>query len=364
MAREKAYLVILEYGKKPRGFLRDSLEEMTELTQSAGGIVAGSSTAVIQHPSPSHFIREGKIEEVRREALKAGAQLIIFNLDLRPGQARNLETACALRIVDRTGLVLDIFARRAISHEGKLQVELAQLQYLLPRLVGQGVIMSRLGGGIGTRGPGEQKLEVDRRKIRARIQRVKEDLKKLETHRSLLRSGRREKGFVQVAIVGYTNAGKTTLLNVLTGAKAYTADQLFATLDPKTRAQTVNGRRDMLFTDTVGFIRDLPPFLIEAFHATLEEVAQADLIIHVVDASHPQALEQKKVAEGILRDLKADGKPTRVVLNKADRIMDEEKGRIQLEVPEGIWVSAKEKRGLQVLIASLEVLSPEEPVRR
>ena len=215
--RDKVCLVIIKTGARDLPDLRDVLEEMTELTESAQGIVVASLTASVPHPSPSHFIRGGKIEELREEIARTGANVLIFSVDLTPVQARNLETECGARIVDRTGLILDIFARRAVSSDGKLQVELAQMQYLLPRLVGQGVIMSRLGGGIGTRGPGEQKLEVDRRKIRKRIGYIQEQLEKLRTHRAQLRQGRRQKGLRQVAIVGYTNAGKSTLLNALTG---------------------------------------------------------------------------------------------------------------------------------------------------
>jgi GTP-binding protein HflX len=205
MARDKVILVIVKTGDRSSPDPRDILEEMTELTLSAQGIVAASLTANIPHPSPSHYVRGGKVEEIRERVVNTGANVVIFSVDLTPGQARNLETDCGARVVDRTGLILDIFARRAVSSDGKLQVELAQMQYLLPRLVGQGVIMSRLGGGIGTRGPGEQKLEVDRRKIRRRITYIQEQLEKLRTHRSQLRQGRRQKGLRLVAIVGYTS---------------------------------------------------------------------------------------------------------------------------------------------------------------
>ena len=233
--RDKVFLVIVKTSARGSADLEESAKEMKELAESAGGVVVGSVNANAQHPSPSHFIRKGKIEELVIEIANTGATVLIFNVDLSPAQARNLEDDCGVRVVDRTGLILDIFARRAVSSDGKLQVELAQLQYLLPRLVGQGVIMSRLGGGIGTRGPGEQKLEVDRRKIRGRIEHIQDQLEKLRTHRAQIRRGRRQKGLRQVAIVGYTNAGKSTLLNSLTGADAYVENRLFATLDPKTR---------------------------------------------------------------------------------------------------------------------------------
>src|SRR5512140_1095707 len=280
--RDKVILAIIKTGARDLPDPRDVLKEMTELTESAQGIVVASLTASVPHPSPSHFIRGGKIAELSEEIARTGANVLIFSVDLTPVQARNLETECGARIVDRTGLILDIFARRAVSSDGKLQVELAQMQYLLPRLVGQGVIMSRLGGGIGTRGPGEQKLEVDRRKIRKRIGYIEGQLEKLRTHRAQMRQGRRQKGLRQVAIVGYTNAGKSTLLNALTGADAYVENRLFATLDPKTRILEVRGEAPILFTDTVGFIRELPHGLVKAFHATLEEAAEADVVLIVV----------------------------------------------------------------------------------
>lgn len=354
MPKDKAYLLIAQTSGKPRGFLEESLEEMRELTESAGGMVVGSSRVVIPHPSPSYFIREGKLTELRDEAARLGANVLIFNVNLTPVQARNIEAFCGVRAVDRAGLILDIFARRALSREGKIQVELAQLEYLLPRLVGHGVIMSRLGGGIGTRGPGEQKLEVDRRKIRQRIQHVKESLKKLERHRELQRSGRRGKNFVTVAIVGYTNAGKSTLLNALTGADAYVEDKLFATLDPKTRLQSLDGSRKILFTDTVGFLRDLPHSLIEAFHATLEEVSSADILIHVLDASNPRVQEQKRVVEEVLSEIQAHKKPIVLALNKADLLNEEDQNRIYAQFPDGVLISAKGKMGLKGLMVRLE----------
>ncbi|MBI3307021.1 MAG: GTPase HflX [Candidatus Omnitrophica bacterium] len=356
MARDKAYLVICHHFGKARILPGDSLEEIRQLTESAGGQVMGFVTAAIPHPSPSHFLRAGKLAEVREKAAGLKANLLIFNVDLTPVQARNIETDCGLRAVDRTGLILDIFAKRANSKAGKLQVELAQLEYLLPRLVGFGVIMSRLGGGIGTRGPGEQKLEVDRRKIRARIQHVKKDIEKLQKHRELLRSGRRKKNLFQVALAGYTNAGKSTLLNALTGAGTYVEDKLFATLDPKTRRQSINGRHDILFTDTVGFLRDLPHTLIKAFHATLEEVSEADCLIHVLDVSSSYREAQKKTVEKVLQEIGGDQKPVLLALNKADCLNEEEKRRVQDLFPEGILISAKSKLGLDALFHRLEII--------
>ena len=353
MPRDKVCLVIIKTGDRSQPDIRDILEEMTELTESAQGTVVASLTASVPHPSPSHFIRGGKIEELREEIAKTGANVLIFSVDLSPVQARNLETECGARIVDRTGLILDIFARRAVSSDGKLQVELAQMQYLLPRLVGQGVIMSRLGGGIGTRGPGEQKLEVDRRKIRKRITYIQEQLEKLRTHRAQLRQGRRQKGLRQVAIVGYTNAGKSTLLNALTKADAYVENRLFATLDPKTRVYEDGSGPGILFTDTVGFIRDLPHGLVKAFHATLEEVLEADLILIVVDASGEHTLQHKRVVDEVLKELGAEARPKLLALNKIDLLSPVEQTRIQDVFPEAILISAIQKQGIQELIARI-----------
>lgn len=356
MARDKVCLVIIKTGARDLPDLRDVLEEMTELTESAQGIVVASLAASVPHPSPSHFIRGGKIAELREEIAKTGANVLIFSVDLTPVQARNLETECGARVVDRTGLILDIFARRAVSSDGKLQVELAQMQYLLPRLVGQGVIMSRLGGGIGTRGPGEQKLEVDRRKIRKRIGYIQEQLEKLRTHRAQLRQGRRQKGLRQVAIVGYTNAGKSTLLNALTGADAYVENRLFATLDPKTRIYEDGSGPPVLFTDTVGFIRDLPHGLVKAFHATLEEVLDADLILILVDAGGEHAAQHKRVVDEVLNELGAEAKPKLFALNKIDLLGPAEKSRIQGVFPEAVLISAVQKQGIQELIARVRKL--------
>ncbi|HOW60084.1 MAG TPA: GTPase HflX [Candidatus Omnitrophota bacterium] len=354
MARDKAFLVIVKSGAKNCPDPLDVLEEMKELTESAHGAVVGSVTANVPHPSPSHYIRKGKIEEIHTEIHNTNANVLIFSVDLSPVQARNLEEACGVRVVDRTGLILDIFARRAVSSDGKLQVELAQLQYLLPRLVGMGVIMSRLGGGIGTRGPGEQKLEVDRRRIRGRIEHIQKQLEKLRVHRAQIRQGRRQKGLRQVAIVGYTNAGKSTLLNALTGADAYVENRLFATLDPKTRIYEDGSGKSILFTDTVGFIRELPHGLVKAFHATLEEVLDADLILVVVDAASEHAMEHKQVVDQVLEELGAGAKEKLLVLNKADLLSDVEMARIQDVFPEGIMISSLTKAGFPNLIRTIQ----------
>ena len=351
--RDKVCLVLIKTGARDQPDLRDVLEEMTELTESAQGTVVASLSASVAHPSPSHFIRGGKIEELRLEIARTGANVLIFSVDLTPVQARNLEAECHARIVDRTGLILDIFARRAISSDGKLQVELAQMQYLLPRLLGLGVVLSRLGGGIGTRGPGEQMREVDRRKIQRRIESIKEQLEKLKTHRLQIRKGRRQKGLKQVAIVGYTNAGKSTLLNALTGADAYVEDKLFATLDPKTRIYEDGQGPGILFSDTVGFIRNLPHGLVKAFHATLEEVLDADLILIVIDAASEHAIQHKRVVDEVLKELGAESRTKLLVLNKTDLLGDAEKVRIQDVFPEAVLISAAQKQGIRELIAAV-----------
>ncbi len=351
--QNKAFLVIVQTGQKPKDFLQESLQEMTELLSAAAVRLLGSAHANVPHPSPSHFLREGKLEEVAERAKTTGANVLVLNIDLSPGQASNIQRFVKIPVLDRTGLILDIFGRRAQSKEGKLQVELAQLNYALPRLGGLGIVMSRLGGGIGGRGPGEQELERDRRKVRARIQRVKEDLEKVKKHRQLIRDGRKKKNFISVALVGYTNAGKSTLLNALTGANAYVEDKMFATLDPVARVQSVNGRENVLFVDTVGFLKDLPHTLVESFHATLEEVVEADVLIHVLDVSNPKAEAFKQAVEKVLAEIQASEKNIILALNKADLLDDERRKYCQAQWPEGVLVSAKNKLGLHGLLAKL-----------
>jgi len=362
MPRDKVLLVIIRNFGKSCPDPRSVLEEMTELVESAQGFVAGNLTANVPQPNASHFIRGGKIAEIREAIARTGANVLVFSVDLTPAQARNLEASCGIRIVDRTGLILDIFARRAISSDGKLQVELAQMQYLLPRLLGLGVILSRLGGGIGTRGPGEQMQEVDRRKIQRRIESIKGQLEKLRTHRAQLRQGRRQKGLKQVAIVGYTNAGKSTLLNALTGADAYVENRLFATLDPKTRIYEDGKGPAILFTDTVGFIRNLPHGLVKAFHATLEEVLDADLILIVIDAASEHGTEHKRVVLEVLQELGAEAKIKMVALNKTDLLPDEAKVRLADLFPGGLLISAAEKQGIPELIEAIRELMMRDPV--
>lgn len=350
--------MILRTSQREADFLEESCREMQELAGSALVQVVGSILARVNHPSPSHFIREGKLQEVMIEAQKAGANCLLFNVDLSPVQSRNIEKSVKIPALDRTGLILDIFGRRAKSNEGQLQVELARLNYMLPRIGGLGGVMSRLGGGIGTRGPGEQELEHDRRKIRGRIERVKEELKKVHKHRELLRAGRKRKNFLSVAIVGYTNAGKSTLLNALTGAETYVEDKMFATLDPKTRVRNLAGRRDVLFIDTVGFLRDLPHGLVESFHATLEEVTEADLLIHVMDISHPRAGEFYRTVQEVLKEIGSLEKPSILALNKADLLDDLARSLIHHQWPQSIVISAKDGFGMKPLLEKIDAMLP------
>ncbi|MCM8776161.1 MAG: GTPase HflX [Candidatus Omnitrophica bacterium] len=354
--KNKAYLVILQVREKAPGFLQESLEEISELVRACQIRILGFTHGHVPHPSPSHFIREGKLIQVRDEVRRLGANVLVFNVDLTPTQAGNIEAFTKAAVLDRTGVILHIFARRARSREGKLQVELAQLIYALPRLGGLGTVMSRMGGGIGGRGPGEQELERDRRKVRRRIQQVKAELQKVSKHRELIRSGRRRKNFCTVAIVGYTNAGKSTLLNALTGAQAYVEDKVFATLDPMVRMESLNGHDNLLFIDTVGFLKDLPHTLIESFHATLEEVTEADILIHVLDISSPYAQEFKKAVETVLNEIHAGEKPTILALNKADLLDENQNQSIHNQWPEGVLISAKERLGLNSLLAKLDSL--------
>ncbi|HEY9748195.1 MAG TPA: GTPase HflX, partial [Allocoleopsis sp.] len=269
----------------------DGLEELVRLAESAGGTILETMTQKRSQPHPQTVVGQGKVEEIAQRAQAIGANLVVFDRDLSASQIRNLEEQMSLRVIDRTELILDIFAQRAQSQAGKLQVELAQLEYMLPRLRGRGQAMSRLGGGIGTRGPGETRLETERRTIQRRINQLQQEVDQLQAHRSRLRQQRQHNEIPTVALAGYTNAGKSTLLNTLTHAEVYTADQLFATLDPTTRRLTITdpdtqSQRSLLLTDTVGFIHELPPPLMDAFRATLEEVTEADAVLHVVDLSH------------------------------------------------------------------------------
>ncbi|MGQ9873202.1 GTPase HflX [Leptodesmis sp.] len=333
---------------------QDGLEEVTRLVETAGGEVLQILKQRRSHPHPQTVVGEGKVEEIARAVQTIGANLIVFDRALSPAQVRNLETQIGVRVVDRTELILDIFAQRAQSGAGKLQVELAQLEYRLPRLTGRGQAMSRLGGGIGTRGPGETKLETERRAIQRRISRLQQEVDQLQAHRARLRQQRQHREVPSVAVVGYTNAGKSTLLNVMTNAEVYTADQLFATLDPTTRRLVVPNPVNqeplqILLTDTVGFIHELPPSLMDAFRATLEEVTEANALLHVVDLSHPAWQSHIRSVMSILSAMLIAPGPALLVFNKIDQVNGDTLALAQEEHPQAVFISASERLGLATL---------------
>lgn len=364
---EKVVLVIVELtSDKKRFHFDEECDEMAELVRSANGEVESIVHAKLFRPNATFFVGSGKVEQIALEVVATGAKRVVFNQNLSPVQTRNLETEmkkCKAKVIDRNLLILDIFARRAKSSDGKLQVELAQLEYQLPRVDMQWEKLSRAAGGGagGMGGQGEQQIEIDRRRIRERIILVKKELKKLKEHRARLRAGRKQKNFIQAVLVGYTNAGKSTLLNALTGSDAYAMDQLFATLDPKTRLFQDGRLGNILVTDTVGFIRDLPHHLVEAFHATLEEVTEADAIIHVMDPANPNVLEQKKVVDKVLTSLGASAKPTIYALNKADLLTEDQKQQWESDLPGSICISAKNQQGLTELMQKVKSLLANPP---
>lgn len=338
----------------------ESLDELSELAQTAGAVTVGRIIQNRENVHPGTYIGKGKIEEVRTLVLAMDATGVICDDELSPAQLNNLERELECKVMDRTLLILDIFARRATTSEGKIQVELAQLRYRSARLVGLRASLSRLGGGIGTRGPGEKKLETDRRLIRTRISALKQELIQVEKHRDLIRSKRAKGNLKTAAIVGYTNAGKSTLLNILTGAEVLSEDKLFATLDPTTRVLDLEDGQQILLTDTVGFIRKLPHHLVEAFKSTLEEAKYADYIIHVVDAANPQAEMQMHVVYETLRELGAAGKKTITLFNKQDRA---EVGQIRdLRADYSLKISAKSGEGLGELKQLLAKLLAEDQI--
>jgi len=346
--REVAVLIGLRRPHQSRWDAEDSLEELAQLAISAGATPAFRVLQERSLPNPRTLIGPGKAEEVRA-ICEEGVDLVIFDDDLTGSQQRNLEGVLGRKVVDRTGLILDIFAQRARSREGKLQVELAQLKYLLPRLTGHGVELSQLGGGIGTRGPGETQLEVDRRRIRRRIVKIEEGLEKVRRHRALLRRGRQKQALLTAAFVGYTNAGKSSLLNALTDAALPVADKFFATLDPTLRKVRVPGGRNILLSDTVGFIRKLPHQLVEAFKATLEEVRASDFLLHVIDISHPDWQNQSQAVMAVLGELGAAAKPLINVYNKVDKLPHPEAVAFLARRPRSVVVSARTGAGLDDL---------------
>lgn len=336
-----------------------SLKELEQLTETAQGIVVGRLTQKRARADSRTYLGKGKIEELDLLVEELEADTVVFNHELTPGQTRNIQDVVEVKVIDRVQLILDIFAMHAKSKEGKLQVELAQLQYLLPRLAGQGVNLSRLGGGIGTRGPGETKLETDRRYIRDQINDIRKELSKTEKHRELTRKQRKESNIFQIGLMGYTNAGKSTLLNKLTNAETYEENKLFATLDPLTRQLKLPSGLNVTITDTVGFIQDLPTQLIEAFQSTLEETRGVDLLLHVVDASAENMLEHERTVMNLLMDLKMDHLPLLTIYNKSDLI----EGPFYPDYFPNIVMSARNDQDIELLLSQLmdkveEIMEP------
>lgn len=350
---EKAILVGIDLSNTKHIPLKESMEELGRLADTAGAQIVNQITQKKEKPDLQYFMGTGKLEELKALIASADANLIIFDNELSASQDRNLEEALGIKVVDRTELILDIFAQHAHSREGQLQVDLAQSNFLLTRLTGHGIQMSRLGGGIGTRGPGETKLECDRRRIRKRISLLKNEIEKVRKERSLRREKRRKSKIQTIAIVGYTNAGKSTLLNALTKADVLTQDKLFATLDPTIRRMYFPDGRTILLTDTVGFIQKLPHQLVAAFSATLEEVTEADLLLHVVDASHPYFANQIEVVFRTLEELKCAAKPMITVFNKIDALKEKIQAEILEKYKPAVAVSALYQRGLEDLLKSL-----------
>ena len=353
---ERVFLVGVELKSRKGVEPRDSLEELTELATTAGGQVVGEGVQKLVSPCATTFIGKGKAGEFSDHCRRADVDTVIFDDELSPAQSRNLEEVFNCKILDRTALILDIFAQRARTREGKLQIELAQLQHLLPRLTRFWGHLSRQQGGIGMRGgEGETQLETDRRRVQDRIARISRDLQVVRRTRSTQRNARQRTHWALASIVGYTNAGKSTLLNTLTGSEVLVENKLFATLDPATRRLRLPTNQNVLLTDTVGFIRKLPHGLVEAFKATLEEVVQADLLVHVVDISHPRAEEQIQSVDAVLKEIGAEGKPTLMVFNKIDQLdgSRDTLTRFLERHPHGVAISAAKGDGIPALLAEL-----------
>lgn len=343
--------------------IEESMAELSRLADTAGAKVVATFTQRKEKPDAAFFLGRGKVNELAMEIQNLEATLLILDDELTPSQQHNLERMLGVKVIDRTALILDIFAQRARSREGKLQVELAQLRYNLPRLSGQGLALSRLGGGIGTRGPGETKLEVDRRRIYSKIHDIEEQIDGMKKSRSLHRKRRKESQIPLVALVGYTNAGKSTLLNKLTGSEVFAEDKLFATLDPTTRHLQLPEKQEILLTDTVGFIQKLPHTLVKAFRATLEEVQEADLLLHVVDCSNENLEAQIEAVVAVLKELEADGKPVLYVFNKADQLANPHIREQLLHGRDGVFISAMTGENLDGLQRRIEGFFQESQVR-
>ena len=352
---ERVFLIAAELKCRAGWEVRDSLDELAELAVTAGAEVVGNGTQKLEAPAAGTFIGSGKADEFARHCKRHEVDTVIFDDELSPAQSRNLERVFDCKVLDRTALILDIFARRARTREGKLQVELAQLQHLLPRLTRYWSHLSRQSGGIGMRGgEGESQLETDRRRVQERIDSIRGELVLVRRQRRTQRNGRKRHLWPLASIVGYTNAGKSTLLNALTGAEVLEEDKLFATLDPTTRRLRLPTNQNVLLTDTVGFIRKLPHRLVEAFKATLEEVVEAELLLHVVDISHPLAEEQIRSVNTVLEEIGAAGRPTLMVFNKIDRLENGEMVKRSLErFPNSVAVSAVTGEGFPELLAEL-----------
>jgi GTP-binding protein HflX len=353
---ERVFLVGVELKSRNGRELSDSLEELSELATTAGGHVVGDGMQKLVSPCAGTFIGKGKADEFALHCRQADVDTVIFDDELSPAQSRNLEKVFNCKVLDRTSLILDIFAQRARTREGKLQIELAQLQHLLPRLTRFWGHLSRQKGGIGMRGgEGETQLETDRRRVQDRISHISRDLEVVRRQRSTQRNARQRNHWALASIVGYTNAGKSTLLNTLTGAGVLAEDKLFATLDPTTRRLRLPTNQNVLLTDTVGFIRKLPHKLVEAFKATLEEVVQTDLLMHVVDISHPQAEDQIQAVDAVLKEIGAEGKPTLMVLNKIDQLNGSRDtlSRFTERFPGSVAISARNGEGIPALLSEL-----------
>ena len=354
---ERVFLVGVELKKTGGVGVEESMEELAELATTAGATIAGEGTQKLDRPQGATFIGKGKAGEFAEKAKSERVDTVIFDDELSPAQTRNLERIFDCKVLDRTALILDIFAQRASTREGKMQIEMAQLQHILPRLTRMWSHLSRQKGGIGMRGDGESQLEVDRRRIQERISRLHRELKIVKRVRSTQRQGRQRKNWPLVSIVGYTNAGKSTLLNALTGAEVVSEDRLFATLDPTTRRLRLPGNQNALLSDTVGFIRKLPHQLVESFKATLEEVVEADILLHVVDASSTSASDQIEAVNEVLKEIEGDNKPTLMVFNKVDRLA----GRSEnlhwcYEHANAVAVSARTGKGLENLQTELSTM--------